>query len=84
MASTSVRRPASTSCCIEEVFTAVARATAVNTSSMQQDVLAGRRTEVDAILGAALDRAGAHGVPVPTLRTLADLLRAWERARDLR
>ena len=62
----------------------VARATAVNTSSMQQDVLAGRRTEVDAILGAALDRAGAHSVPVPTLRTLADLLRAWERARDLR
>jgi 2-dehydropantoate 2-reductase len=62
----------------------VASATAANTSSMQQDVLAGRRTEVDAILGHALDRAASHGLAVPTLRTLADLLRAWERERDHR
>jgi len=62
----------------------VAAATAANTSSMQQDVLAGRRTEVDAILGTVLDRADAHGVAAPTLRTLADLLCAWERDRDLR
>jgi 2-dehydropantoate 2-reductase len=62
----------------------VAAATAANTSSMQQDVLAGRRTEVDAILGTALERADAQDVAAPTLRTLAALLRAWERARDLR
>jgi 2-dehydropantoate 2-reductase len=60
-----------------------AAATAANTSSMQQDVLAGGRTEVDAILGAALERADAHGLTAPTLRTLAGLLRSWERARDL-
>ena len=62
----------------------VAEATAANTSSMQQDVLADRRTEVDAILGSAVDRGDDFGVPTPTLRTLADLLRAWERGRDLR
>lgn len=62
----------------------VADATADNVSSMQQDVLAGRRTEADAILGSAVDRADASGVPAPTLRTLADLLGAWERGRDER
>jgi 2-dehydropantoate 2-reductase len=62
----------------------VAEATAANTSSMQQDVLADRRTEVDAILGSPVDRGNDLGVPTPTLRTLADLLRAWERGRDLR
>ncbi|WP_276260242.1 ketopantoate reductase family protein [Haloglomus litoreum] len=62
----------------------VAAATAANTSSMQQDVLAERRTEVDAILGTALERADTHGLTGPTLRTLAELLRAWERARGLR
>jgi len=56
----------------------VAEATAANTSSMQQDVLAGRRTEVDAINGAVVDRVDA-----PVNRTLTALLRAWERARGL-
>ena len=57
----------------------VAEATADNTSSMYQDVLAERRTEVDAINGAVAERIDA-----PVNRTLAGLLRAWERARDLR
>lgn len=57
----------------------VAEATAANTSSMHQDVLAERRTEVDAINGAVADRTEA-----PVNRTLAALLRAWERERDLR
>jgi len=57
----------------------VAEATAANASSMQQDVLAGRRTEVDAINGAVVDRVDA-----PVNRTLTALLRAWERARGLR
>ncbi|WP_255198586.1 ketopantoate reductase family protein [Halorarius litoreus] len=58
----------------------VAAATAANTSSMHQDVLAGRRTEVDAISGYVADRA--EGVPVNA--TLAGLLRAWESERELR
>jgi 2-dehydropantoate 2-reductase len=57
----------------------VAEATAANTSSMHQDVLAERRTEVDAINGAVAERLDA-----PVNRTMAALLRAWERERDRR
>jgi 2-dehydropantoate 2-reductase len=59
----------------------VAEATAANTSSMQQDVLAERRTEVDAINGYVADHAEDD---VPVNETLAGLLRAWEAARGLR
>jgi 2-dehydropantoate 2-reductase len=62
----------------------VASATAANTSSMQGDVLAERRTEVDAISGYAVDAAADHDLAVPTNRTMAALLRAWERERGLR
>ena len=55
---------------------AVARDTAGNTSSMRQDVEAGRRTEIDAINGFVLKRARA--VDVPVNRTLTALVRAWE------
>ncbi|QLG49698.1 ketopantoate reductase family protein [Natrinema halophilum] len=63
---------------------AVAEATAANTSSMSQDVLAGRRTEIDAINGYVVDRAADHSLEVPTNRTLATLVETWERGRDLR
>jgi len=62
----------------------VATATADNESSMYQDVRDGRRTEVDAINGYVVDCASEFGVDVPINRTLASLLRAWERDRDLR
>ncbi|MFB6161556.1 MAG: ketopantoate reductase family protein [Haloferacaceae archaeon] len=53
----------------------VARATADNCSSMRRDVEAGRRTEVDAINGFVLDRAGSADA-VPVNATLAALVRA--------
>ncbi|WP_433629042.1 ketopantoate reductase family protein [Halomicrococcus sp. NG-SE-24] len=57
----------------------VADATAANASSMRQDVDVGRRTEVDAINGYVVERASGHEVAVPVNRTLARLIRTWER-----
>jgi len=80
---------------IEAVET-VAEATAANTSSMHQDVLVERPTEVDAINGYVVDRAAdlregrattdadAYEITTPVNRTMAGLLRAWERGRGLR
>ncbi|MGQ3328423.1 MULTISPECIES: ketopantoate reductase family protein [Halorubrum] len=62
----------------------VAADTAANRSSMCEDVAAGRRTEVDAIYGAAIERADRFGVSAPTCRTLASLVRAWEVGADVR
>lgn len=49
----------------------VARRTAVNRSSMLQDVERGRRTEVEEISGAIVAAAREHGLRVPTTETLA-------------
>ncbi|SFR32755.1 ketopantoate reductase family protein [Halogeometricum limi] len=62
----------------------VVDATSANRSSMLQDVDAGRRTEVDAIHGVVVERAERHRLDVPTHRTLAALLRTWERGRGVR
>jgi 2-dehydropantoate 2-reductase len=62
----------------------VAAATADNRSSMYQDVLARRRTEVDAIPGYVVSRAERHRVSVPVTRSLASLVKAWEAGAGLR
>lgn len=53
--------------------------TAGNRASMLQDVLAGRPTEHEAILGPLLDAAATHGLQAPRLVELA----AWLRQREL-
>jgi len=57
---------------------AVARRTAVNTSSMLQDVLRGAPTEINAICGAIVAAGEQCGVPTPVNRTLWLLIKALE------
>jgi 2-dehydropantoate 2-reductase len=64
-----------------EAVADVAEATAANTSSMYQDVLAGKPTEIDAINGYLVERADR---PVPVNETLTNLVRAWEENESLR
>lgn len=57
-----------------------AGATAANRNSMLQDLEAGRPTEIEAIAGAVVRRAAAHGIAVPLTATIAHLVTARERA----
>ena len=49
--------------------------------SMGQDILAGRKTEIDAINGAVVAAADSAGVAVPLTRALATLVRIAERRK---
>ncbi len=59
---------------------AAGRASAANRNSMLQDLDAGRPTEIDAISGAILRRAAAHGIAVPLTEAVSRLVRARERS----
>ncbi len=61
----------------------VARRTASNRSSMLMDMLASRRSEVDAINGAVVRRGLELGAPVPVNQTLTRLIHALEGVREL-
>jgi 2-dehydropantoate 2-reductase len=61
----------------EQIADVCAR-TADNHSSMLQDLMDGRVTEIDWITGAILERAGKLGVPVPANETLYLLVKALE------
>jgi len=52
--------------------------TAANRSSMLQDVLAGRPTEVDVINGAVVRKGEEAGIPTPVNRLLTQLIKALE------
>ncbi|WP_440772446.1 ketopantoate reductase family protein [Natronorubrum sp. DTA28] len=67
-----------------DAMESVAADTAANTSSMHQDILAERRTEIDAINGFVVDRGSELGLETPTNRLLTALIRTWERGRGLR
>jgi 2-dehydropantoate 2-reductase len=60
----------------------VARRTAVNHSSMYQDVRRGAPTEIDAICGAIVAAGERLGVPTPVNRTLWRLIKALEEVRE--
>ncbi|ELY55092.1 ketopantoate reductase family protein [Natronolimnohabitans innermongolicus] len=62
----------------------VASETTANTSSMHQDILATRRTEIDAISGYVVDRGEECALEVSTNRLLTSLVRTWERSHGLR
>ncbi|MFI5354443.1 MAG: ketopantoate reductase family protein [Desulfobaccales bacterium] len=62
----------------------VCTATAANRSSMLQDVLAGRSTEIDALNGQVAARGRALGVATPVNELLTRLLRAWGQAGPFR
>ena len=59
-------------------------ATAANRSSMLQDVLAGRPTEIEALNGQVSARGAALGVPTPVNDLLTRLLRALGQAGPFR
>jgi 2-dehydropantoate 2-reductase len=61
----------------------VIRATAANSSSMRQDVAAGRRTEIGYLLGHACAEGARRGLRLPRLTALLQALRAHLRTRGL-
>jgi len=56
----------------------VAQKTALNISSMLQDIRRGARTEIDAINGAIVSAGESVGIPTPINYTLWQLIRAYE------
>jgi 2-dehydropantoate 2-reductase len=61
---------------IEEELFRVLRQTAQNRSSMLQDVLRGRPTEIEAISGAILERGQRHGLKLPYTERIYRRLKA--------
>lgn len=57
----------------------VAEKTVANTSSMLQDVLRGRRTEIEAINGYIVRQAGEHGIEVPVNQALHGMVKSTQK-----
>ncbi|MDD5681646.1 MAG: 2-dehydropantoate 2-reductase [Candidatus Omnitrophica bacterium] len=60
----------------------VCKATAANVSSMLQDVINKRRTEIDFINGAVIRQGKALGIPVPVNEVLTALVKTIEATYD--
>jgi len=63
---------------LEDFYTRLLPPTAAHESSMLQDLRAGRPTEIDAISGAVVRLAEAHGVAAPVSRALLAMVRMLE------
>jgi 2-dehydropantoate 2-reductase len=62
---------------------AVCEATAANVSSMLQDVLRKKRTEIDFINGVVVRLGQEIGIPTPTNSLLLELVKTVETSYDL-
>ncbi len=62
---------------------AVSEATAANISSMLQDVLRKKRTEIDFINGVIVRQGQELGIPVPVNQMLVDLVKTIEASYDM-
>lgn len=60
----------------------VAKATGANISSMLQDVLSGKRTEIDFINGAIVRQGKSLGIPTPVNEVLANIVKTIEASYD--
>ena len=65
---------------LEDRLRRVCTATAANRSSMLQDILAGRPTEIEALNGQVAARGAALSVPTPTNDLLTKLVRSLEQS----
>ncbi len=63
---------------------AVCEATALNVSSMLQDVLKNKKTEIDYINGVIIRQGQSLGIPTPVNSVLADLVKTIEASYDLK
>lgn len=68
---------------ISEKTREVASHTAENISSMLQDILKGKKTEVDEIHGVFAATAHAHGISAPVTEFLTHAIKAMENVRHL-
>ena len=68
---------------IESMVIEVIRSTSNNRCSMLQDLMSGRRTEIDSLCGRISEEAEASGVPVPVNSTLYALVKAIETANAM-
>ena len=67
---------------IEDYLKKVVSATAENRVSMLQDLMAGRRTEIDVICGAVISKGEECGIPTPRNEVLLALVKGIEMSQN--
>lgn len=61
----------------------ICKSTAANKSSMLQDIMNDRRTEIDMINGGILREGEKEGILTPVNRVLTDLIKYWEQKQSI-